>query len=1586
MEAAGSSSLLIRAPVSSLDEASPPLSDEEFFLSGADDDDEEEEISGDFNPNLPPLAAALQKSSSMPKAPVTYADDDAAELLGAALAEYEAEFSSSAKNSSPAPLDAGTGEEGKVGEEEELGFKAAAVEKIKVEDETAAPAKVVESSLADERSSKEAKVEEEEELGFKAATVEKIKIEDETVALAKIVESSLAEERSSKEGKVEEEVEPVVKAASIEKNKVEDETAAPAKILESPLADERTGEESKAEEEEESAVRAATIEKIKVEDEPATVAAPVKIVESSLADERTGEENKVEEKELAGGDSLVAAATKEIKIEDEPATVAAPAKIAETPLADERTSKESEVEEKELAVGNSQIKIEDGPATPAKIVESPLADEMTSKETKVEVEESPVEASPISAAIKEVKPEIDPGKSAVPTNITESPLAADEATSKESKVEGEESPVEASQVAAAIKEIKLEDDSATPTPPAKSLEASTGTSEENNLQEKLVTQAPPPVENSQAGETVKESNLQEDLSAVVEKKIEGISLPGVVADEGGILEKTGEVLVSDKLHAEAIHEEPLIEGSQEKGLVHVEKETPIASPEAVNQSAIAASAVPGEEELLALAEEELAALIDGLGAGEKPSSSAKSLQGPADVEESHKQKPSEVVDDAGTTGEKVDFKSGAIAAVVQDGGEEGELGQVSAKDSKITIQKDVLPAAGDTALASLLNNGSHHAVNTDQVPIGGGSEASDAEANQLDEHDEDIKVESAAKSVALDNGSSAAARVLGSTDGYSDEADGQIVSYTDEEETEEDDDDDEDGKELFDSAALTALLKAASGASSNGEITFTAPDGTRIFSVDRPAGLGSSIPPLKPSAPRSARPSIFSPSDLSLTPEPEAAVDEEEKKLQEKVDQIKVKFLRLVHRLGHSPEDRVAAQVLYRLSLAEGIRRGRQIGRAFSLENAKKKALELEEAEGQEPLDFSCNILLLGKTGVGKSATINSIFGEKKVPTSAFDASTAAVREIAGTVDGVKVHIIDTPGLRASVMDQATNKKILQSIKKHTKRCPPDIVLYVDRLDTQAWDFNDLPLLRSIAAAMGPSVWFNAIVALTHGASAPPDGSTGTPLSYEVYVDQRSRVVQHAIRQAAGDMRLMNPVALVENHPSCRRNREGQPILPNGLSWRSQLLLLCYSSKILSEANRVLKLQDSSPSQLFGFRSRSPPLPFLLSSLLQSKPHPKLGADQGESDLDVEDLSEEEEEEEGEEDEYDRLPPFKPLRKAQLAKLTKEQRRAYFDEYDYRVKLLQKKQWKEEIRRAKEMKRREKLGQEAPGADDMGGDYDQDGGGAPATIPVPLPDMVLPPTFDGENPAYRYRFLEPSSQLLTRPVLDSHGWDHDCGYDGVSLEDNLAIAGKFPASVSAQITKDKKDFTIHLDSSIAAKHGDNGSTVAGFDIQSVGKQLAYILRSETKFKTLKKNRTAAGVSVTFLGENTAAGLKVEDELTVGKRLGLVASAGTMRSKGDAAYGANLEIRLRDREFPIGQDMSTLGLSLMRWRGDLALGANLQSQFSVGRGSKVAARVGLNNKRSGQITLRLNSSEQLQIALMGVIPIAASVYRTIFSED
>jgi ribosome biogenesis GTPase A len=48
---------------------------------------------------------------------------------------------------------------------------------------------------------------------------------------------------------------------------------------------------------------------------------------------------------------------------------------------------------------------------------------------------------------------------------------------------------------------------------------------------------------------------------------------------------------------------------------------------------------------------------------------------------------------------------------------------------------------------------------------------------------------------------------------------------------------------------------------------------------------------------------------------------------------------------------------------------------------------------------------------VGKSATSNSIFDEKKVATGALHPATDRIKKIEGTIKGLRVTVIDTPGL-----------------------------------------------------------------------------------------------------------------------------------------------------------------------------------------------------------------------------------------------------------------------------------------------------------------------------------------------------------------------------------------------------------------------------------------------------------------------------------------------------------------------------------------------------------------------------------------------
>ncbi|XP_058785708.1 translocase of chloroplast 120, chloroplastic-like [Vicia villosa] len=744
-----------------------------------------------------------------------------------------------------------------------------------------------------------------------------------------------------------------------------------------------------------------------------------------------------------------------------------------------------------------------------------------------------------------------------------------------------------------------------------------------------------------------------------------------------------------------------------------------------------------------------------------------------------------------------------------------------------------------------------------------------------------------------------------------------------------------------------------------------------------PAGLGSAAPLLKP-APRVVQQSRANhnvSNTQSQKMEDSSTVEAEEyDETREKLQMIRVKFLRLASRFGQTPHNVVVAQVLYRLGLAEQLR-GRNGGRvgAFSFDRASAMAEQLESA-GQEPLDFSCTIMIIGKTGVGKSATINSIFDEVKFNTDAFNMGTKKVQDVVGTVQGTKVRVIDTPGLLPSWSDQRHNEKILHSVKRFIKKSPPDIVLYLDRIDTPSRDFSDMPLLRTITDIFGPSIWFNAIVGLTHAASAPPDGPNGTPSSYDMFVTQRSHVVQQAIRQAAGDMRLMNPVSLVENHSACRIDTSGQRVLPNGLVWKPHLLLLSFASKVLAEANALLKLQESPPEKHYTARTRGLPLPYLLSSLLQSRPQLKLPEEQFSDEDSLDDVLDEPSDS-GDETDPDDLPPFKPLTKAQIRNLSRAQKKAYLDEIEYREKLFMKKQLKDEKKQRKIMKKMEESLKDLPS--DYSENAEEESGGA-ASVPVPMPDMSLPASFDSETPTHRYRFLDSSNQWLVRPVLETHGWDHDVGYEGLNVERLFVVKNKLPLSFSGQVTKDKRDANVQMEIASSAKYGEGKATSLGFDMQTVGKDLAYTLRSETKFCNFRRNKATAGLSFTLLGDALSAGVKVEDKLIANKQFEVVIAGGAMTGRDDVAYGGSLEARLRDKNYPLGRSLSTLGLSVMDWHGDLAVGCNLQSQIPIGRYTNLVARGNLNNRGAGQISIRLNSSEQLQIALIGLIPLLKKI--------
>lgn len=335
-------------------------------------------------------------------------------------------------------------------------------------------------------------------------------------------------------------------------------------------------------------------------------------------------------------------------------------------------------------------------------------------------------------------------------------------------------------------------------------------------------------------------------------------------------------------------------------------------------------------------------------------------------------------------------------------------------------------------------------------------------------------------------------------------------------------------------------------------------------------------------------------------------------KLRRQIHAIRVSLIRAAHRLGYDHETGLVKQVLYRLNLAEKLKApwkrqapggggggpgsGAILKRPDPALAAAREAVRLEqEAGGEEaPLGFTIKMMLVGLTGSGKTQLIHSLLhsggvgrrssttGSAPIPppppflVDPFEGGTKKVEVIEGVVHGIRIVCVDTPGLVASAGATAYNAKVNQQIKRAYNKHHPDLVLYVDRLDSLTRPGGELPALRSLSENLGPGFWLNTIVALSHAGCPAPSSGKGGPLPFETFAEQRSNLLQQIIRAASGDSRLMNPNAYVDSHPNCRVDATGAALIANGMPWKPHLYLMIVSAKLLADTENML--QDSSGS------------------------------------------------------------------------------------------------------------------------------------------------------------------------------------------------------------------------------------------------------------------------------------------------------------------------------------------------------------------------------------------------------------------------
>jgi GTPase Era involved in 16S rRNA processing len=213
----------------------------------------------------------------------------------------------------------------------------------------------------------------------------------------------------------------------------------------------------------------------------------------------------------------------------------------------------------------------------------------------------------------------------------------------------------------------------------------------------------------------------------------------------------------------------------------------------------------------------------------------------------------------------------------------------------------------------------------------------------------------------------------------------------------------------------------------------------------------------------------------------------------------------------------------------------------------------------KEKLQREVVFLLMGRTGVGKTSTMNNLMGCEVGLVGDFEPTTMTVEGVKLPIDG----IYDSPGLCDELPEKGNDREYIDKIQDKIKYV--DIFLFVTELQAKRVGSDEQYGIKLITKAFGEKIWASSVIVFTGADNIKPE-------LYEHTLSERTRLIRKEIQK-----NLSTP-EIAQDIPSVAVDNFSDNT-PDGKPWVGELYATI--SERMSQESFVQWLMATAPKNIW---------------------------------------------------------------------------------------------------------------------------------------------------------------------------------------------------------------------------------------------------------------------------------------------------------------------------------------------------------------------------------------------------------------------